>query len=69
MSNDGNDQSKQAFLEQFRQSFADESREHLDSMENFLVASSDATKEDLDAVFRAVHSFKGNCGVFGFNVS
>ncbi len=49
--------------------FFDEAEEHLVNMEESLLAL-EHTPDDrglLDAVFRAAHSIKGGCGVFGFN--
>lgn len=55
-------------LSQFHQTFFEETREHLDEMEQLLlvldVEDPDAT--DLDAIFRAAHSIKGGSGMFGF---
>ncbi len=49
--------------------FFDEAEEHLVNMEESLLAL-EHTPDDralLDALFRAAHSIKGGCGVFGFN--
>jgi two-component system chemotaxis sensor kinase CheA len=56
-------------MEQFHDVFFDESQEHLDSMEQQLMAldliSPDA--EQLNSIFRAAHSIKGGSGIFGFD--
>ena len=56
-------------MEQFHGVFFDESQEHLDSMEQQLMAldliSPDA--EQLNSIFRAAHSIKGGSGMFGFD--
>jgi len=56
-------------MEQFHGVFFDESQEHLDSMEQQLMAldliSPDA--EQLNSIFRAAHSIKGGSGIFGFD--
>ncbi|MFT7412870.1 MAG: two-component system chemotaxis sensor kinase CheA [Paraglaciecola sp.] len=56
-------------MEQFHDMFFDESQEHLDSMEQQLMAldliSPDA--EQLNSIFRAAHSIKGGSGIFGFD--
>lgn len=48
--------------------FVAESEEHLAKIEETLVAldSGAATDEQLGDAFRAMHSFKGNCGICGF---
>ncbi|MDR1994951.1 MAG: chemotaxis protein CheW [Azonexus sp.] len=55
-------------MSQFYQVFFDESAEHLETMETLLleldVANPEA--EQLNAIFRAVHSIKGSAGTFGF---
>jgi len=54
---------------QFSQVFYEETAEHLVAMEELLlnldVASPDS--EELNAIFRAVHSIKGGAGTFGFD--
>ncbi|MFT6778952.1 MAG: two-component system chemotaxis sensor kinase CheA [Paraglaciecola sp.] len=56
-------------MEQFHDVFFDESQEHLDSMEQQLMAldliSPDA--EQLNSIFRSAHSIKGGSGIFGFD--
>ncbi|MDX2218645.1 MAG: chemotaxis protein CheW [Burkholderiales bacterium] len=55
-------------MSQFFQVFFDEAAEHLDNMEQLLLAmdveAPDA--EDLNAIFRAAHSIKGGSSTFGF---
>ncbi len=53
---------------QFHQAFFDETEEHLSEMERLLLnLQVDApNKEDLNAIFRAVHSIKGASNTFGF---
>lgn len=55
-------------IDQFHGVFFDESREHLQRMEQELMdldlASPDA--EQLNSIFRAAHSIKGGSGIFGF---
>lgn len=56
-------------LSQFNQLFFEETAEHLATMEGLMldmdVQSPDM--DDLNAVFRAAHSIKGNSGTFGFH--
>ncbi|MEQ6884778.1 chemotaxis protein CheA [Salicola sp. Rm-C-2C1-2] len=55
-------------MEQFHESFFDETAEHLDEMERLLMAL-DLEQPDageLDSIFRAAHSIKGGSGIFGF---
>lgn len=56
-------------IEQFHSVFFEESQEHLDNMEQLLMAldvdAPDA--EELNSIFRAAHSIKGGSGIFGFN--
>ena len=55
-------------LKQFHQVFFDEAAEHLAEME-ILLLGLDTTSpniEDLNGIFRAVHSIKGGSGTFGF---
>lgn len=56
-------------IEQFHGVFFDESDEHLDAMEQLLMAldvdAPDA--EELNSIFRAAHSIKGGSGIFGFD--
>lgn len=49
--------------------YTDECMELLENMENSLIALQDGSrdKEDIDAVFRAAHTIKGNSGMFNFN--
>lgn len=56
-------------IEQFHSVFFEESQEHLDTMEQVLMAldvdAPDA--EALNSIFRAAHSIKGGSGIFGFD--
>ena len=56
-------------MKQFHTVFFEESQEHLDEMEQFLleldVANPDS--EMLNSIFRAAHSIKGGSGIFGFD--
>src|ERR1700753_1725246 len=54
-------------LSQFRQTFMQESAEHVESMETDLLALRSAPDdvETLDAIFRSAHSIKGGAGSFG----
>ncbi|OPX54221.1 two-component system, chemotaxis family, sensor kinase CheA [Oceanospirillum multiglobuliferum] len=56
-------------LSQFNQLFFEETAEHLATMESLMlnidVQSPDM--DDMNAVFRAAHSIKGNSGTFGFH--
>lgn len=56
-------------MSQFHQVFFDESQEHLDDMEQLLMAIdlSQVDAEQLNSIFRAAHSIKGGSGVFGFD--
>lgn len=53
------------------QCFLDESIEHLEGIENFLLQLESAPEEQRDSlintVFRAAHSIKGSSGMFGFS--
>jgi two-component system, chemotaxis family, sensor kinase CheA len=55
-------------MSRFHDVFFEEVAEHLESLERILleldVAS--ASRDDLDAIFRAAHSIKGGSGTFGF---
>lgn len=57
-------------MKQFHQVFFEESEEHLEEMEQLLLAldleSPDA--EHLNSIFRAAHSIKGGSGIFGFEM-
>ena len=54
-------------LSQFRQTFLQESAEHVESMEADLLALRSAPDdvETLNAIFRSAHSIKGGAGSFG----
>src|ERR1700733_6490080 len=54
-------------LNQFRQTFMQESAEHVESMETDLLALRSAPDdvETLNAIFRSAHSIKGGAGSFG----
>ncbi|MDB2331318.1 chemotaxis protein CheW [Alteromonas sp.] len=56
-------------VEQFHQVFFDESEEHLETMEQLLMAIDPASpdSESLNSIFRAAHSIKGGSGIFGFS--
>ncbi len=56
-------------LGQFHQVFFEESLEGLDSMEASMLSmeSNVDDKEELNAVFRVIHSIKGGAGTFGFS--
>ncbi|GAB2579747.1 chemotaxis protein CheW [Nitrincola alkalisediminis] len=56
-------------LSQFHQVFIDEAYEHLDAMEQLLLAIDieHPNLDDLNAIFRAAHSIKGGSGTFGFS--
>jgi two-component system chemotaxis sensor kinase CheA len=53
----------------FFQVFYEETEEHLGELERLLLELNHEApnKEDLNAIFRAVHSVKGGAGTFGFN--
>src|SRR5690348_12782046 len=55
-------------VRQFHQVFFEEAREHLETMERLLVALDVVapSSDDVNAVFRAVHSIKGGSATFGF---
>lgn len=55
-------------LSQFRQTFLQESAEHVATMESGLLALRSAPEdaEILNAIFRSAHSIKGGAGSFGF---
>lgn len=48
--------------------FVAEGEEHLAKVEEFVVAleNGNASGEQIDVAFRAMHSFKGNCGICGY---
>ena len=54
-------------LSQFRQTFMQESAEHVEAMEAGLLALRTAPDdaETLNAIFRSAHSIKGGAGSFG----
>ena len=56
-------------MEQFHNVFFEESQEHLDEMEQFLMELDldSPDKELLNSIFRAAHSIKGGSGIFGFD--
>ncbi|THB66012.1 MAG: chemotaxis protein CheA [Gammaproteobacteria bacterium] len=55
-------------LEQFHQVFFEEALEGLDSMESSMLAMEEGCddSEEINAVFRVIHSIKGGAGTFGF---
>jgi len=54
-------------LEQFHQTFFEESFEGLDVMESGLLALEEsAGSEEVNTIFRAAHSIKGGAATFGF---
>ncbi|WP_375176421.1 chemotaxis protein CheA [Marinobacter mobilis] len=55
-------------LNQFHAVFFEESQEHIDTMEQLLMALDleEPDPEDLNSIFRAAHSIKGGSGIFGF---
>ncbi|WP_320823529.1 chemotaxis protein CheA [Reinekea sp.] len=56
-------------MSQFHQVFFEETQEHLQQLEQLLMALniSEPDSEDLNSIFRAAHSIKGGSGIFGFN--
>ncbi|MFT4114997.1 chemotaxis protein CheA [Silvibacterium sp.] len=54
-------------LSQFRQTFLEESAEHIETMESALLSLRQSAQdvEILNAIFRAAHSIKGGAGSFG----
>src|SRR5579862_3245700 len=56
-------------MSQFFEGFFDEVAEHLERIEELIVAveRKQATQEDFNALFRAAHSIKGASGTFGFS--
>ena len=57
-------------LQQFRDVFFEEAREHLETMENGLLgleAGGDADAATLNRIFRAAHTIKGGSGMFGLS--
>jgi two-component system chemotaxis sensor kinase CheA len=56
-------------LEQFHQTFFEESFEGLDSMESGLLnlQAGGMDADTINTIFRAAHSIKGGSGTFGFN--
>ncbi|MCS6097361.1 chemotaxis protein CheA [Shewanella baltica] len=55
-------------MAEFHQVFFEESHEHLENMEQLLLALDLASPdpEELNTIFRAAHSIKGGSGIFGF---
>ena len=55
-------------MSQFHQVFFEEAQEHLQLLEQLLMALDIAQPdtEDLNSIFRAAHSIKGGSGIFGF---
>jgi len=55
-------------MAEFHQVFFEESHEHLESMEQLLIALDlqSPDPEELNTIFRAAHSIKGGSGIFGF---
>lgn len=55
-------------MSQFHAVFIEESREHLDEIEQLLMQLSIEAPdiEELNSIFRAAHSIKGGSGIFGF---
>lgn len=55
-------------LEQFHGIFFEESLEHIDTMEQLLMAidPEEPDSEQINSIFRAAHSIKGGSGTFGF---
>ncbi|MCS6134336.1 chemotaxis protein CheA [Shewanella baltica] len=55
-------------MAEFHQVFFEESNEHLENMEQLLLALDLASPdpEELNTIFRAAHSIKGGSGIFGF---
>ncbi|QYJ80379.1 chemotaxis protein CheA [Shewanella acanthi] len=55
-------------MAEFHQVFFEESHEHLESMEQLLLALDldSPDPEELNTIFRAAHSIKGGSGIFGF---
>lgn len=57
-------------LQRFRATFLEEAAEHLATLEDSLLrleGGTEASADLLDGIFRAVHSIKGSCGIFGFS--
>ncbi len=56
-------------MQQFHAVFFEESQEHLEEMEQLLLALDieDPDPEMLNSIFRAAHSIKGGSGIFGFD--
>lgn len=56
-------------MSQFHGVFIEESHEHLNDVERLLMALNleNPDLEDLNSIFRAAHSIKGGCGIFGFD--
>ena len=56
-------------MSQFHQVFFEETQEHLQQLEQLLMALNIAEPdaEDLNSIFRAAHSIKGGSGIFGFS--
>ena len=57
-------------MNQFKQTFYEESFEGLECIENILVKHSaeDIDSELINTIFRAAHSLKGGSGTFGFDI-
>lgn len=55
-------------MAEFHQVFFEESHEHLENMEQLLIAINlqSPDPEELNTIFRAAHSIKGGSGIFGF---
>ncbi len=59
-------------LQQFQQSFIEESLELLDGVEQTFLSFDEASypeKETINTLFRSIHSIKGGSGTFGFTRS
>lgn len=56
-------------MKQFHSVFFEESHEHIEEMEHFLLDMNvdNPDMEELNSIFRAAHSIKGGSGIFGFD--
>ncbi len=54
-------------MERYRQLFLDESLRHLQAVEERMVSEEAVSPQDLDAVFREIHSLKGMAASMGFD--
>jgi two-component system chemotaxis sensor kinase CheA len=53
-------------LDDFKKEFVEEARDHINTLNNYVIKLEDGDKKSIDEIFRAAHTLKGMAGTLGY---